>query len=399
LTGRARRFDRKIPEAAPDPSGNTVAIEALRRNAGMANSVEFARKTRRAAGGTDPADDAHWAAVSTRDPQADGQFVYAVRTTGVYCRPSCPSRAARRENVRFYDTTDAARAAGYRACKRCRPDAAPLALRQADLVLAACRALEASEAGIALARLADAAGLSAHHFHRVFKGVTGLTPKAYFKAVQARRLAPALAGAANVTEAIYAAGFRCAGRFYDGGAAELGMAPLAYRAGGAGQHIRYAVERCTLGFVIVAATPRGVCAIELGDAAPALFDALRRRFPKADLAPADAQFRGWLAAVLAYLEHPQGLLDLPFDVQGTVFQRRVWQALRAIPSGQTVSYADLAGAIGRPGAARAVAQACASNPLAVAVPCHRVVRGDGALAGYRWGVERKAELLRREGRE
>jgi AraC family transcriptional regulator of adaptative response/methylated-DNA-[protein]-cysteine methyltransferase len=338
----------------------------------------------------------HWAAVIARDALADGQFVYAVRTTGVYCRPSCPSRAARRENICFFDTTHAARAAGFRACKRCRPDAAPLALRQADAVLAACRALEASASGIGLAALARASGLSAHHFHRVFKRVTGVTPKAYFKTVQARRLPSALAAASNVTEAIYAAGFNSAGRFYENGAAALGMTPLAYRGGGAGQSIQYAVEPCSLGFVIVAATSRGVCGIELGDAAQDLIEALRLRFPKAQFAPGDAQFRHWVGAVLAYIEHPQGLLDLPCDVQGTVFQQRVWQALRAIPSGSTVSYAELAGAIGRPTAARAVAQACASNPLAVAVPCHRVVRADGALSGYRWGVARKAELLRRE---
>jgi AraC family transcriptional regulator of adaptative response/methylated-DNA-[protein]-cysteine methyltransferase len=344
-------------------------------------------------------DGAQWAAVVARDGSADGQFVYAVRTTGVYCRPSCPSRTARRENVRFFETTHAARAAGFRACKRCRPDAAPLALQQADAVLAACRALEASDSGIALAALAAAAGLSAHHFHRVFKRVTGVTPKAYFRAVQTRRVQSGLPAASSVTEAIYASGYNSAGRFYGSGAAALGMAPLAYRAGGAGQSIAYAVESCSLGQVIVAATARGVCAIELGDAGADLGERLRRRFPKAHFTPGDADFRRHVAQVLAYIEHPQGLLDLPLDVQGTVFQQRVWQALRAIPSGRTISYAELAGAIGRPGAARAVAQACASNPLAVAVPCHRVVRGDGALSGYRWGVERKAELLRREARE
>jgi AraC family transcriptional regulator of adaptative response/methylated-DNA-[protein]-cysteine methyltransferase len=340
-----------------------------------------------------------WAAIAGRDRMSDGQFVYGVRTTGVYCRPSCPSRSARRENVRFFDTTHDARAAGYRACKRCQPDVAPLELRQSEAVLVACRALEGSASGIALAELAGAAGLSAYHFHRIFKRVTGVTPKAYFKAVQTRRLQSALPAASSVTEAIYAAGFNSAGRFYENGAAGLGMAPLAFRAGGAGQCIHYAVEPCSLGHVIVAATARGVCGIELGDAAAALVEQLRERFPKAQFAPGDVRFRRWVGEVLAYIEHPQGLLDLPLDIQGTVFQQRVWQALRTIPRGVTVSYTELASAIGRPTAARAVAQACASNPLAVAVPCHRVVRGNGDLAGYRWGVERKAELLRREGKQ
>jgi len=337
-----------------------------------------------------------WASVAARDPGADGRFVYAVRTTGVYCRPSCPSRTARRENVCFFPTAALAQAAGFRACRRCRPDVAPLAVRQTDAVAAACRALEDSSSGIALAELARSAGLSPYHFHRVFKRSTGLTPKAYFTAVRDRRIQAALATAASVTDAIYAAGFNSAGRFYERGSAALGMAPRAYRGGGAGQAIRFAVEPCSLGFVIVAATARGICGIELGDAQAALVQRLEQRFPNAAFAPADAQFCGWVQQVLGYIELPRGLLDLPLDIQGTVFQRRVWEALRAIPAGSTVSYGHLAAAIGRPGAVRAVARACASNPVAVAVPCHRVVRGNGDLAGYRWGLERKAEMLRRE---
>jgi AraC family transcriptional regulator of adaptative response/methylated-DNA-[protein]-cysteine methyltransferase len=339
---------------------------------------------------------ARWTAVCQRDRQHDGEFVYAVRTTGVYCRPSCPSRAARRENVAFFDTTQLARAAGYRACRRCQPDGVSLEHRRVQAVQEACRALEASESGLSLAELAQAAGLSAAHFQRSFKAVAGLTPKAYFKAVQARRVQAGLGSAPSVTQALYDAGYNSSGRFYEAGAATLGMAPAAYRTGGLGQHIRYAVEPCALGVILVASTPKGVCAIEFGDSAHALVDRLERRFPKAQLEPGDPEFRQWMGRVLAHIEHPSGLLDLPLDIQGTVFQRRVWEALRHIPCGQTVSYAEVAAAIGQPGAARAVARACASNALAVAVPCHRVVRSDGSLSGYRWGPERKALLLERE---
>lgn len=343
--------------------------------------------------------EACWAAVSARDRAADGQFVYAVRTTGVYCRPSCPSRRARRENLRFFTTPEQARSAGFRACRRCDPDGAGHEARLVEAVRAACRALERSTAGIALADLARAAGLSPYHFHRSFRRITGVTPKAYFKALREARVQRALPAAASVTEAIYAAGFNSAGRFYGDAAAGLGMAPRAYRAGGAGESIAYAVEPCSLGFVMVAATARGVCGIALGDAAEPLVADLRQRFARARLAPGDERFHGWVRDVLAFLEQPRGALTLPLDIQGTAFQRRVWQALQAIPAGGTLSYAELAAAIGRPSAVRAVAQACASNPLAVAVPCHRVVRGNGELAGYRWGVARKAELLRRESAE
>ena len=337
-----------------------------------------------------------WAAVSARDRHFDGEFVYAVRSTGIFCRPSCPSRMAKRENVVFYETTGDARAAGYRACLRCRPEGLSIELQRIEAVQAACRRLEASESGIALAELAYEAGLSPHHFHRSFKQVTGLTPKRYFDAVRARRLQAALPLAETVTEAIFDAGFNSSARFYDKGTASLGMAPTVFRQGGTGQRIRYGVESCPLGMIIVAATPQGVCAIEFGDSADMLIKRLRARFPEAEFEPGDPDFRLWLGQVLSYIEQPQGVLDLPLDIQGTVFQRRVWQALREIPSGQTRSYSAVATAIGQPSATRAVAHACASNALAVAIPCHRVVRSNGALSGYRWGVERKAELLRRE---
>lgn len=339
---------------------------------------------------------AHWAAVRGRDASCDGEFVYAVRTTGVYCRPSCPSRPARRENVSFFETTMLAAAAGYRACKRCRPDDMPLDQRHKALVLDACAALERSANGIALDALARDAGLTTRHFHRVFKSVTGVSPKAYFLALRARRAQNALRESPSVTDAIYDAGFNSSSRFYGGSEAALGMTPSAFRAGGTGESIRYAVEPCALGVILVAATARGVSAIEFGDSAHALVDRLHARFPNAALEPGDPTFRDWVGRVLAFVEQPRDALDLPLDVRGTAFQRQVWQALREIPRGSTASYTEVARAVGRPEAARAVAAACASNAIAVAIPCHRVVRGDGSLSGYRWGVARKAELLRRE---
>jgi len=343
--------------------------------------------------------DPRWTALVQRDKLYDGEFVYAVTTTGVYCRPSCPSRLAKPAHIQFFDTTGLAREAGYRACKRCKPEEMALDLRRGEVVEAACRTLEHSDHGVALEALARAAGLSTHHFHRIFKQATGLTPKAYFKALQARRLQASLASSGSVTEALYDAGYNSSGRFYEQGAPGLGMAPRAFKSGGLGESIRYAVEPCALGVMIVAATPKGVCGIEFGDSAHALIERLRGRFPHATFEPGDAPFRAWVGRVLAYIDHPAGLLDLPLDIQGTVFQRRVWQALRDIPSGSTASYAEVATAIGQPKAVRAVAQACASNQLAVAIPCHRVVRSDGSLSGYRWGTARKAELLRRESAE
>ena len=368
------------------------------------NAMSANRTSRRLNGRVLPTTDAkvdaqRWAAVVARDSHVDGEFVYAVRSTGIFCRPSCPSRMAKRENVVFYETTGAARADGYRACLRCKPEGLSLERQRTDAVQAACRLLEASESGLALAELARGAGLSPHHFHRSFKQVTGLTPKRYFDAVRARRLQAALPVTPTVTEAIFDAGFNSSGRFYDKGTASLGMAPSVFRQGGLGQRIRYAVEPCALGAIIVAATPQGVCAIEFGDSGHALIERLRARFPQAAFEPGDPDFRRWLGQVLAYIDQPKGLLDLPLDIQGTVFQRRVWQALREIPSGQTRSYSAVAAAIGQPSAARAVARACATNAVAVAVPCHRVVRSDGDLSGYRWGIERKAELLRREAKK
>lgn len=340
-----------------------------------------------------------WAALAARDAAADGRFVFAVRTTGVYCRPSCPSRAARRENVRFYPGPSEAEAAGYRPCRRCRPDAAGPAERRREAVARACRLIERAETEPALDALAAEAGLSAHHFHRVFRAITGVTPRAYARARRAERLAAALPTAGTVTEALYAAGYNAPSRFYAEAPERLGMSPTAYLRGGAGARIRFGVGACALGAILVAASERGVCAILLGDDPDALVRDLQDRFAAAELVGGDAAFEAWMARVIGLVEAPGRGLDLPLDIGGTVFQQRVWEALRRIPVGETASYAEIARAIGLPAAVRAVAMACGANALAVAIPCHRVVRSDGALSGYRWGVERKRALLAREAEE
>lgn len=340
-------------------------------------------------------DAARWQAVTTRDRAADGSFVFAVRTTGVYCKPSCASRPARPENVRFFADGSAARAAGFRACKRCRPDDAT-GDPHAAAVAAACAHLAQAESAVPLAQLAQDAGLSAHHFHRVFQRAMGVTPAEYQRSLRLQRAGRALHNGADVTTAIYAAGYNAASRFYAQARAGLGMAPRAWRAGGAGETIHYAVQPCSLGQALVAATARGVCMIAFADSAAQAAEELRQRFPRAELRPADGELADRIAQVVAYVDAPQGGLDLPLDVRGTAFQQRVWKALRAIPPGRTATYSEVAQAIGAPRAVRAVASACADNPVAVAVPCHRVIRGDGSLAGYRWGLARKRELLARE---
>ncbi len=344
-------------------------------------------------------DDARWDALVRRDAGADGAFLYSVRTTGVYCRPSCAARLPRRENVAFHATRDAAVAAGFRACRRCRPDEPPLAQRWAATVAAACRRIESADTPPALDTLATEAGMSPFHFHRVFKATTGLTPRAYADAHRQRRVRDRLAGARTVTEAIYDAGYGSSTRFYAGASAALGMSAKRFRAGGRGEVLRFAVGQCSLGAVLVAASERGVCAILLGDDPDALVRELQDRFPAAELVGGDATFEHWVARVVALVESPGAATEqLPLDVRGTAFQRRVWDALRSIPAGATASYTDIARRIGAPSSTRAVAGACAANPVAIAIPCHRVVRTDGALSGYRWGIERKRELLAREAR-
>lgn len=343
--------------------------------------------------------DPRWAAVVARDRAADGKFFYSVSTTGVYCRPSCASRTARPEHVAFHATAAEAERAGFRPCKRCRPDQPPLAERHARQVAELCSLIEHAEHPPGLDELAQHAGMSAYHLHRVFKAVTGLTPRAYAAAQRALRVRSELVHSATVTDAIYGAGYNSSGRFYEESNEVLGMTPTRYRAGGANTVIRFAIGECSLGAILVAASERGVCAILLGDDPDALGRDLQDRFPRATLLGGDADFEQLVARVVGFVEAPRLGLDLPLDVRGTAFQQRVWQALREIPVGGTMSYTQVAQRIGVPKGARAVAGACAANTLAVAIPCHRVVRNDGGLSGYRWGVERKRALLEREAQD
>ncbi len=351
---------------------------------------------RETASPTSASDEDRWRAVVRRDRRSDGVFYFSVRTTGVYCRPSCPARLARRENVRFHLTCGEAERAGFRPCKRCRPNESSRGDQRATVVAKACRLIETADTPPSLDALAEAAGMSRFHFHRVFKAITGITPRAYAAAHRARRVRDELSRGGTVTDAIYGAGFNSSGRFYAAAADVLGMRPTSFRSGGEGASIRFAVGECSLGSILVATSDRGVCAILLGDDPDELVRDLQDRFPKARLIGGDRGFERLVAQVVGFIEAPALGLDLPLDVRGSAFQQRVWQALREIPPGATVTYKQIAGRVGAPGAVRAVAQACASNALAVAIPCHRVVRSDGALAGYRWGIRRKRALLDRE---
>jgi AraC family transcriptional regulator of adaptative response/methylated-DNA-[protein]-cysteine methyltransferase len=340
--------------------------------------------------------DPRWAAVLARDPAADSQFVYAVKTTGVYCRASSPSRLPRPENVEFFSGAAEAEAAGYRPSRRAASDQTSVAAKHAALVANSCRQIEQADALPSLAQLADEAGLSAYHFHRVFKSVTGLTPNAYARAHRARKIREQLTRPGSITDALYGAGFNSNSRFYEASDTLLGMKPSSYRAGGLNTDINFAVGECSLGSILVAQSSRGVCAILLGDDPNRLVQDLQDKFGNANLIGCDADFEQLIAKVIGFIEAPAIGLDLPLDLRGTAFQERVWMALREIPLGTTASYAEIARRIGAPTSFRAVAQACGANWLAVAIPCHRVVRSDGDLSGYRWGVERKRKLLERE---
>src|ERR1700738_1219724 len=340
--------------------------------------------------------DPRWARALARDRTADGTFWYSVATTGVYCRPSCPSRAANPKNVQMHVTLADAKATGFRPCKRCHPDGPSIDAENVAIVARACRLIEESEEEPSLNALAKAVGRSASYFHRSFKAVTGLTPKDYAAAHRASKVREGLAGGSSVTEAIYDAGYNSSGRFYEKSTDMLGMTPTQFRKGGANEEIRFAIGQTSLGAILVASSKKGVAAILLGNDPDALLRQLQDRFPKAKLIGADEKYEALVARVVGFVESPRIGLDLPLDVRGTAFQRRVWQALQEIPVGQTISYAKIAQRIGSPKAVRAVAGACAANNLAVAIPCHRVVRNDGALSGYAWGVERKKALIDRE---
>jgi len=336
-------------------------------------------------------------AVASRDAGADGTFVFAVRTTGVYCRPSCASRAARRENVRFFDTCEAAERAGFRACRRCTPNRLPTQTPLAAAVAHACRTLATAERAPSLDALARAAGYSPAHFHRAFRRITGMTPRAYGEAQRLARLRAELSAGEGVSSAIAGAGFASASRVYARGRAVLGMTPREFRRGGEAQDIRYALADTPLGVLLVAATDKGVCAIELGSSRATLERNVRARFSSAHRVDADPALAAHVAKIVAYLDDPARALDLPLDVRGTAFQHRVWQALQAIPAGQRTTYSEVARRVGvSSSSVRAVARAIASNPVALVIPCHRVIAKDGTLSGYRWGVERKAALLERE---
>lgn len=338
--------------------------------------------------------DPRWTAVVERDRRADGRFVYAVRTTGVYCRPSCGARLPRPENVVFHASPQAAERAGFRPCKRCRPGAGPA--NAAGPVTELCRLLDQADEQPALGALAAAVGVSPFHLHRRFKAVTGVTPQTYAAGRRADRLRQALRGGASVTEAIYEAGYGSQAASYRQADRWLGMTPGTFRAGGTGLTIRFVIAPCSLGLALVAATDRGVCAILLGDDRQALIAELDGRFPRAARSPGGNEMAHLVNAVVDLVDDRPAAVPLPLDLRGTAFQLRVWQALARIPAGRTVSYAELAAAVGAPSAARAVARACATNHLAIAIPCHRVIRGDGGLSGYRWGIDRKRALLARE---
>lgn len=340
--------------------------------------------------------DPRWTDIVTRNAAADNSFVYSVKTTGVYCRPSCNARLALPENVAFHNSCADAERGGFRPCKRCQPDQLSRQAQHAAMVVDACRFIENAEEVPSLDELARRATLSIYHFHRLFKQITGLTPKQYSSARRDQRVRAQLDAGRSATDAIIGAGYNSSSRFYEKSDAILGMTPSRYKRGGAKAEIRFAIGQCALGAILVAQSDKGICAILLGDDADGLAHDLQDRFPNATLISGDLQFETTIATVIGFIEAPASGLDLPLDIRGTAFQRRVWQALCEIPVGKTASYTEIANRIGAPKAVRAVAGACAANALAVAIPCHRVVRSNGDLSGYRWGVARKRSLLERE---
>jgi AraC family transcriptional regulator, regulatory protein of adaptative response / methylated-DNA-[protein]-cysteine methyltransferase len=343
-------------------------------------------------------DAARWNAVAAHDRTADGLFVYAVHSTGVYCRPSCPSRRPRRDRVNFFETPAEARSAGFRPCRRCRPDGTTAPDPWVEKIRRACVYLANVEGHPSLATLAARLGGSPYHFQRNFRRLVGVTPREYADACRLRRVKRRLRAGADVTGAMFDAGYGSSSRFYERAAPKLGMTPSTYRRGGAGMNIRYTIVDSSLGRLLVASTSRGVCAVAMGSSDAELERALAREYPAASITPDSGVLAKWTEAILAHLTGRRPRLDLPLDVQATAFQWQVWKALAAIPYGETRSYREIAATIGRPRAARAVARACAANPVALAIPCHRVVPADGSSGGYRWGMGRKKALLASERR-
>ncbi len=328
----------------------------------------------------------------------DSAFVYGVRSTGIYCRPSCPSRRPRPKQIEFFAIPEAAERAGFRACLRCRPQSAPRST-QSELVRRVCREIDAGtdmDRPADLRRLAAAAGLSAQHLQRSFRQTMGITPRQYADAIRVARLKSNLRKGNDVTTALYETGYGSPSRLYEKSDAQLGMTPDTYRRGGRGMRISYTIADCALGRVLVAATDRGISAVYLGDKDEPLATALRNEYPQADINRNSDEHSQWVRAIVRHLAGSQPQLDLPTDVAATAFQRRVWEALRAIPFGATRTYSEVANSLGRPTATRAVARACATNPASIVVPCHRVIRTDGSLGGYRWGLHRKQLLLEQE---
>lgn len=355
-------------------------------------------ETRARRGSGDDRDSARWESIQQRNPHDRSRFFFGVTATGVYCRPGCPARTPHRHNVRFFETREQAESAGFRPCKRCQPERTAGRDNDTETVATVCRWIERSEETPKLADLAHRAGLSPRHLHRLFQRVAGVTPGAYAREVRLRRVRRSLRTGGTVTAALYDAGYGASSRFYEGSGGMLGMSPSEYRAGGEGSEIRHSIVSCSLGFMLVAATPGGICAVRFGDDAKLLETELRGDYPHARFVQSDDAFDAWVKAIVELTEHGSPPNPhLPVDIRGTAFQRRVWEELQRIRRGETANYAEIAARIGAAKASRAVGLACASNPLAVLIPCHRVVRKDGSLGGYRWGIERKKKLLLREG--
>jgi AraC family transcriptional regulator of adaptative response/methylated-DNA-[protein]-cysteine methyltransferase len=344
-------------------------------------------------------DDQLWQAVVAKDARYDGQFVFAVSSTGVYCRPSCPSRRAHRERVSFFNLPEAAEQAGFRACLRCQPQRARVLDPQVELVQRVCRLLDSDESEtLKLAELASHAGLSAFHLQRTFKRVMGISPRQYLTARKFGNFKALVRKGESVTDSLYESGFNSSSRLYEHASEELGMTPATYSRGGRGVNISYTIVPSSMGRLLVAVTERGVCAVQMADDDAELEKDLREEFPQAEIKRDDSALREPVEKILDHLDKSEPRLDLPLDIRATAFQRQVWERLRSIPYGETVSYAEVAKALGKPGAVRAVGRACATNPVALVIPCHRVVREDKSLGGYRWGLDRKKKLLEHERR-